>query len=86
MKTPNRYERMVLKALKQDDVDEDVGVVLTGAEVVALLRAEHRAVVRLVNNIRKYRQGTCIMLSSDKHASWISQTELLAALKRKGKR
>jgi hypothetical protein len=78
MKTPNRYERMVLKALKQDDVDEDVGVVLTGAEVVALLRRQHRAYVRMVQRI-----GDGVEAGGSAISAILT---ILAALKRKGKR
>ena len=78
MKTPNRYERMVLKALKQDDVDEDVGVVLTGAEVVTLLRRQHRAYVRMVQRI-----GDGVEAGGSAISAILT---ILAALKRKGKR
>jgi hypothetical protein len=50
MKTPDRFERMVLKAMKKQDMPRRglISAVLTASEVVALLRKEHREVVRLV--------------------------------------
>ena len=75
MKRPDRFERLVLKALAIPDGPQGVvGVWLTGAEVVALLRKEHRAVVRLVK-----AQPAAL------HGVFIRRDSLLAALKRRAR-
>ena len=45
---PDRFERMVLAAMKQQDTPTSTCIWLNGPDVVALLRKEHQAVVRMV--------------------------------------
>jgi hypothetical protein len=44
----NGFERRVMRALKRMDEGQERACIFTPDEVVDLLRAEHRAVVRLV--------------------------------------
>lgn len=53
MKQPDRFERIVLMAMKANDKDGDHCIWLTGPEVVKLLRKEHNAVVRMVKENKK---------------------------------
>ena len=48
---PDRFERMVLAALKKQDTPESLSIWLNGPDVVALLRREHQAVVRLIRSM-----------------------------------
>lgn len=47
-KKPDRFERVVLAALKKNSSDVDFAVWLNGPDVVTLLRQEHRWMVRMV--------------------------------------
>jgi len=90
MKRPDRFERLVLKALAIPDGPQGVvGVWLTGAEVVALLRKEHRAVVRLVHRLRlRARKSAFATVLAKKRPDWYDAKievldDLLAAMQRR---
>lgn len=48
MKKPDRFERIVLAAMKKQDTPSSTCIWLNGPDIVKLLRREHRAVVRIV--------------------------------------
>jgi hypothetical protein len=47
-KKPDRFERIVLAAIKKQDTPESPSVWLNGPDIVKLLRQEHRWMVRMV--------------------------------------
>lgn len=50
-KKPNRFERVVLAAMKKQDTPSSTCIWLNGPDVVKLLRKEHRAVVKIVKKV-----------------------------------
>jgi hypothetical protein len=57
-KKPDRFERVVLAAMKKQDTPSSTCIWLNGPDVVKLLRQEHRAVVRMVkNSVQPYRDS-----------------------------
>ena len=83
MKQPDRFARVVKQAYLKNHVDDGMDGTVWTRETAALLRKEHRAVVQMVRDIRKYRQGSYIMLSGDKHNQWISKSEIFESLEKR---
>jgi len=78
---PNdRFEKMVDRATSGDPGMKN-GLLLGHDEVVALLRLQHAAYVRLVKKAMGHRMGAYVMLE-DPGKMWISRTDLLAAFTR----
>lgn len=47
-KNPDRFERIVLAAIKKQDTPESPSIWLNGPDVVKLIRREHRWMVRMI--------------------------------------
>ena len=47
-KNPDRFERIVLAAIKKQDTPESPSIWLNGPDVVKLLRREYRWMVRMI--------------------------------------
>lgn len=50
-KKPDRFERIVLAAIKKQDTPESPSIWLNGPDVVKLLRQEHRWMVKMVRKV-----------------------------------
>jgi len=77
--TPDRFTQMVEACTEQ--AEELIGPYVEPGRVVALLRRQHAAYVRLVEKAMGHHMGAYVMLE-DPGKMWISRTDLLAAFTR----
>lgn len=79
-KRADRWERMALSRAKSNFGDS---YTVSLVDTAALLRREHRAIVRMVKNADKYRQGVYVMVQSS-NGQWLDRKDILAKLKARG--
>ena len=87
-KNPDRFERIVLAAIKKQDTPESPSIWLNGPDVVKLLRQEHRAVVRMVKKeLKQCRTSRDTAVSDETYVGWACRMagccEILDRLKEK---
>jgi hypothetical protein len=79
-KKPNRFERIVLAAMKKQDTPSSTCIWLNGPDVVKLLRKEHRAAVRMVEGMKVYRLDDPSHIGCD---YFLNRDDALAKLKKR---